>query len=323
MQRVIPTVSVVIPAYNYGRYLREALDSVLAQTFADLEAVVVDDGSTDDTAAIVRTYADPRVRYIYQANAGLSAARNTGIRETRAPFIALLDADDMWLPGMLATVMARFAECPPEVGMIACASTRVDEKGAPLGGKTFAHSRDRWFTARDIVLQNRFMPSTVVARRQAYAACGDFDTTLRSSEDRDMWIRIGSRFRIWHIGAPQVLIRKHTSNMSKHADRMRVNMWKVIGKAYAARVAPWWNFVFWLRVTSIFYFQNAWMRFDEGRFLGALSDGALSLVLWPAFPDRSELNEPSLFRIRGFLRFAIAAVASPCRRSKTKPATVL
>ena len=310
MPSVTPKVSVVIPAYNYGRYLRDAINSALTQTFADLEVLVVDDGSTDDTASIVRTYADPRVRYIYQANAGLSAARNTGIREACAPFIALLDADDMWLPEMLARAMTEYATLPADVGLLACASDRVDAAGVPLGGKMFAHGLDRWWTAGEVLLQSRFMPSTAVARREAYALCGDFDTALRSSEDRDMWIRIGTRFRIRYLGAPMVLIRKHSSNMSKHADRMRLNMRRVIGKAYAARVVAPWNVVFWLRVLSIFYFQNAWMQFDEGRYWKAVRDGAASLLLWPWFPDRRDLNEPALFRIRGLYRFAIAAVSS-------------
>ena len=307
MEPVSPAVSAVIPAYNYGHYLRAAIDSALCQTFQNLELIVVDDGSTDDTAEIVASYTDSRVRYVYQANAGLSAARNTGIREARAPLIALLDADDLWLPEFLASVMERFASLPPDVGLIACASTRVDAAGAPIGGKAFTHGADRWFTAPDILLQSRFMPSTAVARREAYAACGTFDTTLRSSEDRDMWIRISARFKVYHIGTPLVLIRKHAANMSKNADRMRLNMRKVIAKAHAARVVPPWNFAFWLRVLSIFYFQNAWMQFDERRNGNAIRDGAISLLLWPWFPDHRELNEPALFRIRGFLRFVAAA----------------
>ena len=319
MDPVTPEVSVVIPAYNYGRYLRCAIDSALAQSFANLEVIVVDDGSTDDTPAIVRSCPDPRVRYLHQANAGLSAARNTGIREARAPFIALLDADDLWLPGMLAAAMERFASLPKEAGVVACASTRVDVDGRPIGGKAFFPSGDRWFTASEIVLQSRFMPSTVVARREAYAECGEFDTTLRSSEDRDMWIRIGMRFRIFHLGTPSVLIRKHGSNMSKHAERMRCNMRKVIGKAWSARVMPRWDLPFWLRVLSIFHFQNAWMRFDEQRPWAAVWDGVLSLLLWPWFPKPRELNEPPFFRMRGCGRFVLAGIST--LRAGARPET--
>ena len=91
-------VSVVIPAYNYARYLPEAIRSVLAQTHSDLECIVVDDGSTDNTREVVSAIEDPRVRYVHQANAGLSSARNTGIREAEHPFVGFLDADDRWLP---------------------------------------------------------------------------------------------------------------------------------------------------------------------------------------------------------------------------------
>ncbi|UCD49462.1 MAG: glycosyltransferase family 2 protein [Phycisphaerales bacterium] len=95
------TVSVIIPLYNKGPYIRRTLESVLAQTWQDFEIVVVDDGSTDDGPAIVRAYPDPRVRLIQQANQGPGAARNHGIRASTAPYLAFLDADDEWLPGFL------------------------------------------------------------------------------------------------------------------------------------------------------------------------------------------------------------------------------
>ena len=124
-----------------------------------------------------------------------------------------------------------------------------------------------------------------------------------------MWIRIGTPFKIFHIGEPLVHIRKHGSNMSKHAERMRSNMRKVIGKAWSSGVVSRWNVLFWLRVWSIFHFQNAWMRFDEQRPWGAAWDGAISLLLWPWFASPRELNEPIFFRVRGCGRFVITALA--------------
>jgi glycosyltransferase involved in cell wall biosynthesis len=94
----MPTVSIIIPAYNQSEYLAEAIRSALDQSWTDVEVVVVDDGSTDDTADVCRTFTDPRVRYIWQANRGLSGARNTGIRESRGSFLSFLDSDDLFFP---------------------------------------------------------------------------------------------------------------------------------------------------------------------------------------------------------------------------------
>jgi glycosyltransferase involved in cell wall biosynthesis len=108
-----PGVSVVIPAYNYARYLPIAIDSVLKQDYPHYEIIVVDDGSTDNTAEVVAGYGN-KVRYIHQKNAGLPAARNTGIKAAGFDFVGFLDADDQWLPEMLGTAMGKFGELPKE-----------------------------------------------------------------------------------------------------------------------------------------------------------------------------------------------------------------
>ena len=94
----MPKVSVVMPAYNYGRFLGEAIQSVLDQTFQDFELIVVDDGSTDNTKEVIGSFTDRRIKYIYQQNRGVSTALNVGISASRGEYIALLDADDIWLP---------------------------------------------------------------------------------------------------------------------------------------------------------------------------------------------------------------------------------
>jgi len=302
--KIPPGVSIVIPAYNYARYLPLAIDSLLKQEYSHYEIIVVDDGSTDSTAEVAAKYGD-RIRYIYQKNAGLPAARNTGIQNARFGFIGFLDADDEWLPGMLKRTMETFAKLSADFAVVACHTIVVDEKGnKPKKKNELALAQSREITCRDIILKTRFAPSTVVARRSAFDACGLFDTTLRSSEDRDMWIRIAAQKRVYQIEDRLVLFRTHSSNMSRHADRMKDNSLKVISKSFQNRLVPRFDFCFWLRVLSFCYFQTAWMYRGEGRRKDALRDMFVSIFLWPCFFKPRELNEPILFRLRSLFFFS-------------------
>src|SRR5215831_13288100 len=120
-----PLVSAVIPTYNYARYVTGAVESVLAQSFDDLEIVVVDDGSTDETADTLRPFLD-RIRYIRQGHRGLAAARNTGIRVARGPYVAFLDSDDLWLPEKVSVQIARL-NGDPAVGLVYGEAVLFDE----------------------------------------------------------------------------------------------------------------------------------------------------------------------------------------------------
>lgn len=305
-----PGVSVVIPAYNYGRFVGRAVDSVLRQSYSNFELLVVDDGSTDNTPAVLTQYADPRMRCIRKVNAGLSAARNTGIAEARFPFVAFLDADDEWLPSFLETAMKAFEEIGPSFALVACIGEPMDAEGRPLPLKLTAALRDCEWTVRDILIRTRFMPSSVVVRRSVFEECGDFDTSLRSSEDRDMWIRIGARHRLYCVGKILVRICKHDSNMSRNATRMKSNMRRVLWKAFRARVVPAWNLPFWLRVFAFHFLQISWTHFDEGRRLTAILQVTTSLVLWPFPLGKRASNGLSMVRPRALARFILRPVGS-------------
>jgi len=300
-------VTVVVPAYNYAQYLERAVRSALAQHHQPVEVVIVDDGSTDGTPDLARRLAaeSPAVRCIRQENAGLSAARNTGIRAASHPFVAFLDADDEWLPDMLSTAMAAFQKLPASVGIVACNSYRTDPAGEPIGEKRTAPRGDRFFSAGDILAKTRFMPSCVVARRECFITAGGFDTALRSSEDRDMWLRIAARWQVFYIDQALVRIRKHASNMSRHADRMLDAMRRVRRKARQSGLKPDALPGFWLRLRAIEHFQAGWMYWDEGRNGRALYHALASLVAWPLPLDHRDLHEPPLFRLRAAVRFML------------------
>jgi glycosyltransferase involved in cell wall biosynthesis len=305
MTELRPRVSAVIPAYNYGRYLSGAVDSVLRQTETNLECIVVDDGSTDDTPEVVGAIRDSRLRYVRQVNGGLSSARNTGIRDARGEYIGFLDADDRWLPGFVERGLQEFATLPSRHAAVATAAQRIDADGKQVAASPFSFGRTGDLTFRDFCLRNRPLSSNILIRRVALQECGWFDERLRSSEDRDYWLRLtaaGWGFRF--LDEPLAEIRRHSANMSKAAARMRANTGDVLRRARQAgiihRHSP-----FWWKVDAARHLQSARTFHAEGASGTALKLLALSWVRWPFYARPSELSEPSLFRLRTLARILL------------------
>ena len=299
-------VSVIIPAYNYAEFLEGAVRSALAQTYQPMEVIIVDDGATDATPEIGARLARelPGVRYFRQKNAGLSAARNTGIQLAAHAFVTFLDCDDEMLPHMIETLMRAMDSQAPDTGLVGCSGIRIDREGRPIGEKRIRVRGSRPYTAADILMKTRF-PCCVLARRACFDSGGLFDTSLRSSEDRDMWIRIGVHHGIYYVDEPLVRIRRHEANMSRNASRMYDAMRRVRRKAYEARIVPHTDAGFWLRVRAYDHFQGAWMYWDEGRTLRALLHALVALALWPLPLSLRDLREPPFFRLRAAARFLL------------------
>lgn len=294
----------MIPAYNYASYLPRTIGSVLNQSVANLEVIVVDDGSTDDTGEVVSRITDPRLRYVRQTNAGLSAARNTGIREAQHGLIAFLDADDLWERNFLEVVLSKFIEMPSNFALVATHSSRIDAEDRPIPPPKRNWDSHREFTSRDFCLRNRPLSSSIVIRREVFSAIGDFDPSLKSSEDRDLWIRATERgFRFWFIHDALCRIRRHGGNMSKHAPRMRKNSARVLVNAWRrGSVAPGYQ-PFWGQVFAVHFQQVATTHFEGGYRLRALGYLLASVVCWPFFADPGKVYEPHGFRIRTLWHF--------------------
>jgi glycosyltransferase involved in cell wall biosynthesis len=200
-----PIISVVIPLYNKGRYIKRALDSVFAQTFQDFDVFVIDDGSTDDGPEIVRRYPDFRLRIIHQENAGPGAARNRGIRESHASYVAFLDADDEWLPEFLENrleKMKKYPKCDVVIGPSHCGSQKTDQSsiwreiGIQEGEwKLFEDS-----TWKDLKLvHGLFHPCSAVFRRKVLEKYSGFYDKNKCcfSEDRYLWLQIVLNHQIY------------------------------------------------------------------------------------------------------------------------------
>jgi glycosyltransferase involved in cell wall biosynthesis len=199
-------VSCIVPAYNAERYLREALDSIFAQTYRPIEVIVVDDGSTDRTAAIVAEYGQPVV-YLHQPNAGHGAARNRGVEVAHGEYLAFLDADDLWHPEKLTRQVARF-EVRPELDMCVTHAQNfwapdLAEEAARFEGSNYAGP-----------LPGYVFP-TLMVRRAFFDRVGPLDVTLRLGDDNDWFLRAYDHGATVEL-LPEILFKRriHGSNNS-------------------------------------------------------------------------------------------------------------
>ncbi len=211
-----PLVSVVIPNHDYARYVGQALDSVLAQTYRPFEVIVVDNGSTDGSLEVLGAYAD-RCRIVAQPDLGQSRARNRGIAEARGDLIAFLDADDAWRPRKLELQVERF-ERDAAVALVYCSLEVADADLRPSGAVVRASVRGdalgefvRW-PGRAIVVGGE---STAVVRRAALDVVGVFEPSLSISGGWDLWRRIATHYRIDLVEDPLVLYRQHGSGLHR------------------------------------------------------------------------------------------------------------
>jgi glycosyltransferase involved in cell wall biosynthesis len=230
------TVSVIIPAYNYGRYLRDAIDSALAQTYPPLEVIVVDDGSTDETQSVVAAFGD-RIRTMRQANAGVAVARNNGIQMARGEYIALLDSDDIWMPRKLELQMALF-EADPALGLVHCGCETFDDAGHTL--ETFLEGKEG--DVADAML--RFEPDTVragsciVFPKRIVDEIGGFDERLPPSDDWDFCYRVATRHPFGYVRQALLRYRQHAGGLHRSVARMDHAMMFMLARAFQSRDDP-------------------------------------------------------------------------------------
>lgn len=226
-KRENPLVSVIIPTYNRGRIVKEAIDSVLAQNFTDFELIVVDDGSTDNTQDILSSYKKDIIVF-HQENKGVSSARNRGIVSASGQFIAFLDSDDLWLPKKLS-IHVNFFNANPHA--LIC---QTEEKWLRNGIRVNPKKRHKKLSG-DIFEHSLYLclvsPSAVMIKRSLFEKTGMFDESLPACEDYDMWLRVSSRYPVYLIDT-QLIIKRggHADQLSRSSglDRYRIQSLKKI-----------------------------------------------------------------------------------------------
>ncbi len=213
----MPKVSVIIPSYNCEAYIAETIGSILNQTFKDIELIVVDDGSTDRTREIVKSFGDP-VRLIAQQNQRVCAARNRGIREARGEFICLMDHDDYWFPEKLSRQIEEFAR-HPEAGIVYSDFIRWHRDASgnfpppeSFDRASFPDDTNPEFSGwiyHQFLLDCWMLTSSAMFRSEVFDKCGMFDEALPYSEDWELWLRISREYMMMQLRRPHTLYRQH------------------------------------------------------------------------------------------------------------------
>jgi glycosyltransferase involved in cell wall biosynthesis len=275
-----PLVSVVIPAYNAAAFLRAAIESVLAQTFRSFELIVVDDGSTDETAAIARSFG-ARLRYVRQQNARQAAARNHGLRESRGALIAFLDADDLWREDKLAKQVA-LLQSDPALGLVYCSMTEIDAAGRCLGELP---ARLRGHVMRDVLLGRGGggggLGSTAVVRREVFEAVGDFDSDLPPCEDTDFFWRAASRYAVDFVDEPLVSYRQHSESAHVDVDRMARAWTRLYAKALRAPAVRAQGLLFRARCRGRLFYMLSGDYARQRRWGRAVAYALRAALAWP------------------------------------------
>jgi len=274
-----PLVSVVMPAYNVAWCIRSAVDSVLAQTYTARELIVVNDGSTDNTRAVLEDYRG-LVTVIDQGNQGMCAARNVAIRRSHGTYIAFLDADDRWLPTKLAQ-QVELLQCRPDIGFCSTTARVEDERGALLNLWRCRPGRTQMLET--LFAENAAIAggcSAVVARKHLIEQVGLFDESLRGFEDPDLWIRLAAVTGYACIDEPLAIILRREKSVSRNVDAMRASTLRSMSKNRNL-LPPELRGGFWRRCLAGVYTDYAKPAYREGRIGRAFADTLRALALSP------------------------------------------
>ncbi len=235
-----PPVDAIITCHNYGRFLGEAIESVLAQDHPNLRILVVDDGSTDETAAVAAAYAGRGVRYLHAPEGGAGQARNAGLRATSSPLVAFLDADDAWLPHRVAAGVAHL-ERHPSAALVAAHAFACDEEMRPSSVVHALRGPACGSAFEELLIHNVVLnPSSVLVRRSALEAAGGF-SEIPIGQDWDTWLQIAKRFPIGFLDEVVALVRRHTSSITPRSGRGRIELQLAIVDRHLGDLRPAWK----------------------------------------------------------------------------------
>jgi glycosyltransferase involved in cell wall biosynthesis len=291
-----PKVSVIIPAYNAETFIASAIQSALDQSYPHLEVVVVDDGSTDGTAAVVQSFGE-RVRYVHKPNGGLASAWNTGIQQCSGELLAFLDADDIWMPGLVARQVELLVS-RPEVDGVCVWARFIDERGQVLPD-VIGPSFDGDLLRQLLVGGNSMLFSMVAVRKAVFDRVGPFDPAFRQAQDWDMTLRMAAA-GVTFAAIPSVLVQRRLHRGNASADPERTLYWdlQVLGHALATLALP-------ARVRALAPAATFWVlhraalgNWRKGDRRAAVERMIEAFVSWPAALHRPQTYLVTIRRLQ-------------------------
>lgn len=293
-------VSAIIPTYNCAKYVISAIESALAQTHKNLEIIVIDDGSTDNTSESLKKYIESgAIRYFYQKNSGVSAARNVGIQQSRGDFIAFLDSDDVWLKYKLHVQLEIFKR-HPAIGCLGGDMLNIED------GYEYNHTEElkiEKIEYEKFLIRNRLNTPTVMVKKDILSKVGLFDEKLKYAEDREMWLRISRISNCYKVRLPLVKRRElKTGGLSLDTDAMKKCIKIILGKNFTSITFGPRKFYLFLKSYGYFYSDLSWTEFMNKRRFRAMKYLMLSFLIYP-YPFSRDMVNTSMHRLKELYRY--------------------
>jgi glycosyltransferase involved in cell wall biosynthesis len=267
-----PQVSVIMPVYNGEKYIVEAIESILNQSYKDYEIIIVNDGSTDDTFNKIRSYLQlSNIKYVRQENRGLPAALNTGIKAASGEYIAFLDCDDLWMPHKLDMQMV-FMKEHPEVGLVHGNISYVDQHGDPFTPDSPYKTDISGNCFPELFMGNRIAVLTVLIKKESITNVGFFNEDFKYADDYDMWLRVSRHYPLGHIDKCLAAYRKHPGGISSNINAHNADVLKVLEETLK-QFPDTWRIVGKDKVKErLFHLTNhlAALCFNSGKYVSAL-----------------------------------------------------
>ena len=274
----MPNISVIIPAYNCGRYVSETVESVLAQTYQDYEIIIVDDGSTDNTKDVLAKFVDAypnKVKYIFQQNAGEGGARNQGIKESIGDYVAFLDSDDIWLPTKLEKQMALVDSLEDKDVVVFGDQYHFNDNGEILAKSMFNILKPHnGFIFEKLLSENFITTQTVMVKKSLFNNVGYFKQGMKYCADFDMWLRLAKDYKFYYVEDVVAGYRIHLAQVSGNIHKMREFHLMVVNEALSNIKS---NVILTNSVLADQHFKYGYVFWDKHYYTDARLDFIISL----------------------------------------------